>query len=130
MTGGGDASAANDGRVAGRAPYFLAGGGEMGELIRLHDWASTSLGQAETWPQSLKTAVQIMLGSRYPMFVWWGRDLVNIYNDAYRPVMGVKHPVMLGVPAQQIWQEIWSTLQPRIDAVPLRGEATFDENLQ
>jgi PAS domain S-box-containing protein len=102
----------------------------MGKLIREKNWSRTSLGPPEAWPQSLKTAVQIMLGSRYPMFVWWGRDLVNIYNDAYRPIMGVRHPTMLGNSAREVWREIWPAVGPRADAVLRRGQATFDENLQ
>ena len=61
---------------------WLTGGGEMGKLIRVMDWSATPVGPIESWPQSLKTAVYILLNSRYPMFVWWGRELTNIYNDA------------------------------------------------
>ena len=70
----------------------LAGGGEMGERVRAFDWAQTPLGPAESWPQSLRTAVRIMLNSRYPMFVWWGPELINLYNDAYVPILGKQPP--------------------------------------
>jgi hypothetical protein len=67
---------------------FLHGGGEMGERMRAKDWAATPLGPVAEWPQSLKTAVRIMLTSRHAMFVWWGPELVNLYNDAYKAIVG------------------------------------------
>ncbi|MGA7865120.1 MAG: hypothetical protein WCA23_14210 [Stellaceae bacterium] len=76
------------------APDFLAGGSEMGALIRAADWTRTPLGPPESWPISLRTAVGIMLSSRYAMFVWWGRQLTNLYYDAYRPFLGEKHPTL------------------------------------
>src|SRR5690242_20601349 len=108
---------------------FLAGGGEMGALMRAHDWTSTPLGAPETWPQSLRTAVGIMLSSRYAMFVWWGHGLVNLYNDAYRPFLGKKHPDALGQSAREVWAEIWDLIGPRTESVLKRGESTFDEAL-
>jgi hypothetical protein len=71
---------------------FLLGGGEMGALMRAHDWSRTPLGAAATWPQSLRTAVSVMLNSRYPMFIAWGPELVFLYNDAYRPIFGTNIP--------------------------------------
>jgi PAS domain S-box-containing protein len=108
---------------------FLAGGGEMGALIRAHNWTSTPLGAPEAWPQSLRTAVDIMLSSRYAMFVWWGHGLVNLYNDAYRPFLGKKHPNALGQSAREVWAEIWDLIGPRTESVLKRGESTFDEAL-
>ena len=77
---------------------FLTGEGQMAELIRRYDWAQTPLGPLHQWPQSLRTAVSICLHSRYPMFVWWGRELTNLYNDAYISVLGQRHPQALGQP--------------------------------
>ena len=62
---------------------FLAGGGEMGALMRAHDWSASPLGKPETWPQSLRTAVRILLNTNHPMFIWWGEELIQFYNDAY-----------------------------------------------
>jgi signal transduction histidine kinase/PAS domain-containing protein len=107
----------------------FADGGEMGRLMRSVDWSDTSLGPLETWPQSLRTAVGIILSSRYGMFVWWGRQLINLYNDAYRPFLGKKHPEALGQSAREVWAEIWHLIGPRTDAVLERGESTFDEAL-
>jgi PAS domain S-box-containing protein len=107
----------------------LASGGEMGALMRAMDWSQTPLGPVENWPQSLRTAVGIMLSSRYAMFVWWGRQLINLYNDAYRPFLGKKHPGALGQSAREVWAEIWDLIGPRTEAVLERGESTFDETL-
>src|SRR6478609_289942 len=75
---------------------FLAAGGETGALTRAHDWSKTSLGPPEIWPQSLRVAVRLMLTSRHPMFIWWGPELIQFYNDAYRGTMGPeRHPSAL-----------------------------------
>ena len=108
---------------------IFAGGGEMGALMRSFDWSRTPLGPVTGWPQSLKTAVQIILTSRYAMFVWWGEELINLYNDPYRVFLGKKHPAALGQSARAVWAEIWDQIGPRTDAVLRRGEATFDEAL-
>lgn len=107
----------------------LSGGGEMGKLIRSMDWSKTPIGAVESWPQSLKAAVSIMLTSRYPMFVWWDEALTNLYNDAYIPFLGVKHPAALGQSARDVWAEIWSQVGPRADKVMKQNETTFDESL-
>lgn len=77
-------------------PDFLTGGGEMGQRIRSFDWAASPLGPFESWQSSLKTTVRLMLNSRYPMFLWWGPEYINLYNDAYIPVLGARHPRALG----------------------------------
>src|SRR5690242_12321700 len=111
------------------AGTILADGGEMGALMREFDWSQTPIGPVAQWPQSLKTAVRIILTSRYAMFVWWGRELVNLYNDPYRAFLGIKHPGALGKSARDVWGEIWSQIGPRTDAVLLRGDSTYDEAL-
>lgn len=102
---------------------LLSGGGEMGEIIRSYNWAATPLGPVSGWPQSLLTTLSILLGSQYPMFLWWGNDLIQFYNDAYRPSLGVegKHPKALGQKAIDCWPEVWSVIKPLIDQV-LNGE--------
>jgi PAS domain S-box-containing protein len=106
---------------------FLAEGGEMGERIRSFDWAATPLGPAETWPQSLKTAVGILLSSKFPMFLAWGEELTFLYNDPYALILGRKHPA-LGQPFERIWSEIWSDIAPLVERA-LAGEGTYWENL-
>jgi len=102
---------------------WLAGGGEMGKLIRAKDWAETALGPIETWPQSLRSAISILLPSKAQICLFWGRDLVTIYNDAYSPVLGLKHPSALGQPGREVWSELWDVLQPLFESVLKTGEA-------
>ncbi len=107
----------------------LSGGGEMGASIRALDWSQTPLGPVDTWPQSLKTSVSICLNSRFPVLIWWGRDLVKIYNDAYVELIGSKHPAALGRPGRLVWPEIWDTIGPMLAGVMERGEATWADDL-
>lgn len=110
--------------------YFLNGGGEMGELCRTKDWSTTALGHPEEWPQSLRTAVGILLNSKTPMILYWSDELTCFYNDAYRPSLGKegKHPSILGMAAKEAWPEIWDTIQPLIDSVMTRAESFWFED--
>jgi hypothetical protein len=101
---------------------FLAGGGEMGERIRAFGWANTPLGAPESWPQSLKTAVRIMLTSRQPFWIGWGKELTKLYNDPYKSIIGGKHPQALGQPAAVVWREIWEHISPLLSTA-LAGDA-------
>lgn len=103
---------------------------EMGNLIRAKDWSKTPVGPMESWPQSLLTTLSIILNSRFPMFLWWGPELICFYNDAYRPILGVngKHPHILGMPAEEAWSEIWTIIKPLIDQVLSGGGATWSED--
>src|SRR5678816_2574178 len=92
------------------AQDWLVGGGEMGELIRGMDWSKTQLGPMKSWPQSLRSAVSILLPSKAQIVLFWGPDLIALYNDAYSPVLGTKHPWALGRPARECWSEIWNDL--------------------
>jgi PAS domain S-box-containing protein len=109
---------------------FLLGGGEMGLLTREKDWSQTVLGPPSQWPQSLRTTLSILLSSKFPMFLWWGNDLIQFYNDAYRPSFGVegKHPHALGQRGEECWPEIWPIIKPLIDQVMSGGEATWAED--
>jgi signal transduction histidine kinase len=103
---------------------WLVGGGEMGDLIRSKDWSQTSLGPVESWPQSLRSAVSILLPSRAQICLFWGPDLVTLYNDPYRPTLGVKHPAALGLPAREVWHELWDpVLRSLFEGVLNTGEA-------
>ncbi len=106
---------------------FLSGGGELGALIRTFDWASTPLGQPESWPQSLKIAVRIMLTSRQPIWIGWGKELTYLYNDPYKSIIGGKHPWALGQPAADVWQEIWSEIGPMLATAMTGTEGTYVE---
>ncbi len=82
-------------------------GSETCQLVKQVDWGKTSIGPMKNWPMSFKTALSIIMSSRFPMVVWFGPDLLTIYNDAYMPQMGVKHPSATGRPAHLVWPEIW-----------------------
>jgi len=112
--------------TAAPAPAFLAGGGEMGAAIRDFDWAATVLGPPAQWPRTLKTCLSILLASRQPMWVWWGPELINFYNDPYLSIIGAKHPGALGQPARKVWAEIWDQIRGRITAA-MEGEASYSE---
>ena len=107
----------------------LSGGGTMGSLMRALDWAKTPLGPVQQWPQSLKTSVSICLNSRFPVLIWWGPELVKIYNDAYLELIGSKHPHALGAPGRKVWPEIWDTIGPMLAGVMERGEASWADDL-
>ncbi len=109
---------------------FLREGGEMGRLMRACRWEQTSLGTPDGWPQSLRTTLSIILNSKFPMFLFWGPELLCFYNDAYRPSLGNegKHPNALGSPAAEVWEEIWDVIEPLITQVLAGGEATWSED--
>src|SRR4051812_47910667 len=107
---------------------FLIGGGELGALMRTHDWTSSRLGSPEAWPQSLRSVVGLLLGSKFPMFVAWGPELGFLYNDHYAEILGAKHPASLGARFHDIWAEIWPDIAPLIEAA-IAGEASYREDL-
>jgi len=102
----------------------------MGAYTREKDWRLTTIGTPETWPQVLKTTLSNLLNSRFPMFLWWGPELICFYNDAYRPSLGNKgkHPHILGMPASEAWPEIWEVIHPLIQQVLEKGVATWSED--
>ncbi|WP_438710246.1 PAS domain S-box protein [Aquimarina muelleri] len=109
---------------------FLPQGGEMGDLIRAKNWSKTSIGNPEDWPQSLRTTISIILNSKFPMFLFWGPELICFYNDAYRPSLGKegKHPYILGSKAEDYWKEIWQDIKPLIDSILSGNEANLTED--
>jgi signal transduction histidine kinase len=107
----------------------IFGIGEMADLTRAFDWSQTSVGSVDRWPEALLITVNTLLASRHPMFLWWGEELIQFYNDAYRPsIRGDKHPRALGQPGRECWPEIWPIIGPQIDAVMTMGEASWHEN--
>jgi signal transduction histidine kinase len=102
---------------------------EMVRRVREKDWSRTPLGPMDRWPHALRVAVDLCLHTRFPMFIWWGPELINIYNDGYLPILGARHPDALGRSAPQIWGEIWSTLEGEVEGVMTRGEATWNERV-
>lgn len=112
------------------ASELFIGDGEMAARCRAFDWASTSLGPVSTWSPSLRTTVGILLESRNPMFLWWGSELVQFYNDAYRPSFGRgdRNSRALGAKGREFWTDVWEAIGPQIDQVMSTGEATWHED--
>ncbi len=107
-----------------RAADPFVGGGEMGALMRSLDWSRTAVGPASTWPQSLRTALSILLETGFPMYIAWGREFTQFYNDGYRPILGsTKHPAAMGLSTRVTFAEIWDIIGPMFEGV-MRGTAT------
>jgi len=114
--------------MSNNLPEFLSGGGELGERIRSLDWSETPLGPASSWPQSLRTCIRIMLTSRQPIWLGWGKELIKLYNDPYIAIVGGKHPWALGAPASQVWKDIWNDIGPMLQKVMEQDEGTYVES--
>ena len=111
-------------------PGVFAADPEVGRDLAAVDWARTPLGWPTEWPQSLQTAVSILLSSRFSMWMAWGPELTFFCNAAYRrDTLGRKYPWALGRPASEVWAEIWADIGPRIDGVLATGKATWDSAL-
>ncbi len=109
--------------------HFLADGGEMGELIRRYDWEATPLGPPRQWPVPLKTSIRLLLTSHHAMFIWWGPDLIQFYNDEYRKTLGPeRHPAALGQPGHKCWSDAWHLLRPEIEHVMQGRGAVWHED--
>jgi signal transduction histidine kinase len=107
----------------------IIGAGEMADRTRAFDWSQTPLGPVDQWPDALLTIVNTLLASRHPMFLWWGPELIQFYNDGYRPsIREDKHPSALGQRGRECWPEIWHIIGPQVDAVITRGEPCWFEN--
>jgi signal transduction histidine kinase len=117
------------------AEALFAGAGEMVERCRAFDWSATPLGPVEQWSQSLRTMATSVLASRNPMLLFWGPDLIQFYNDAFRPSLGPstgpapRHPRALGMPASEFWTDVWEVVGPQVEGVMQRGEAVWFEDL-
>src|SRR5947207_17539 len=128
-SGPGDERSSHGGTSRGLAadPLFA---GETGALMRAIDWSATPLGPVERWPLTLRSALSVCLDSALPMMIWWGPELVTLYNDAYRPMLGSrKHPGALGRPGRECWLDIWNVIEPMLEGALWRGKATFSDDL-
>ncbi len=101
----------------------------MGALMRSSDWSQTPIGPVESWSPALRTMVSFLLGNRLPMLLLWGPEFCQLYNDAFRPCPGRKHPKALGRPARECWTEIWHIIGPLIETPYREGEATWSDDL-
>jgi signal transduction histidine kinase len=109
---------------------WMRGNGEMAARMRSTDWSRTALGPVEFWSPTLRTIVNFLLANRFPQLLWWGPEFCCIYNDAYIPVLGTKHPWALGCPVAEVWNEIWDVLKPLIETPFRGGPATWDEDIE
>jgi signal transduction histidine kinase len=107
---------------------LFAGRGDMAARMRAMDWQETPLGAPLHWPQSLRSALSICLGSAFPIAIYWGEKLALLYNDAWSPIPGGKHPWALGRSGEEVWPEIWDTIGPMFEHVVSTGEATYSED--
>src|SRR4051794_19063974 len=118
------------GETSSNARAALAGGGIVGRDLLAVDWDATPLGPPEAWPRALASIVQVLITSRFSMWMAWGPELTFFCNDAYRrDTLGEKYPWALGRPASEVWAEIWPDIGPRIETVLRTGKATWDEAL-
>ena len=116
--------------VARGGAQLFAGDGEMAALMRTTDWAATPLGPIERWSPTLCMMVRFLLANRFPMLLWWGPQFLQLYNDAYRPVLGAKHPQYLGRSVRECWSEIIDVIGPLIETPFTGGPATWMEDIQ
>ncbi len=98
------------------------------ERVDAYDWTATALGPRDTWPVSLKSMMAMVLAAEQPMLLWWGTELVQIYNDAFAPCLGNRHPGALGQPAVQFWQDVWPVVGGQIERVLALGRPTVKED--
>jgi signal transduction histidine kinase/CheY-like chemotaxis protein len=120
----------NEARSPNESSEWLVGRGEMAERIQDFDWSGTPLGPSGNWSIALRTTVGLMLANRFPMLLWWGPDYICIYNDAYIPILGLKHSNALGLPVRECWSEIWDILKPLIDTPFHGGPSTWIEDFE
>src|ERR1700742_5273690 len=113
--------------LGGGVQDLLSGNSELAALLRKFDWSQTALGVPAGWPQSLKTAVGIMLSSRQPIWLGWGPELTYFYNDPYKSIIGGKHPRALGQPTSEVWKEIWPDIGPMLAQALEGSEGTYVE---
>ncbi len=109
-------------------PQFLLGGGEMGQLIAKKNWSKHELGPYSEWAPEFKIALSICLQAQLPMAVYWGKPMYLLYNDAWIPFAGNKHPKALGQPAADVWRDIWTLIAPSMNQVIKRGRGSVNEN--
>ncbi|WP_299754882.1 PAS domain-containing sensor histidine kinase [uncultured Pontibacter sp.] len=108
---------------------IFSGGGEMGALMRSFDWESHPMGNPQQWPHSLRANIRLLLNSRFPIFIWWTKDLFLFHNDAYLPALGKKHPTALGAKAKDIWAEVWDQIGGLTEDILENSNDFYAENL-
>ena len=98
------------------------------QLLTSFDWTATPLGDSQAWPESLKTSISICLNSKFPLMLLWGTEMIQIYNDAYKEIIGLKHPHAYGAKAKDVWGDLWPEIGPMLNSVLKDGESFLLEN--
>ena len=112
-----------------RGEPLFSNSGEVEEALRATDWAHTVLGPPDTWPATMRATLGVCFGSRFPIVTYWGPELAVVYNSAYIPIFGAKHPYAMGMTAREAWGEIWDVIGPMLeDEVLGRGRATWSDD--
>jgi hypothetical protein len=119
---------AKQGKQAAIPNDIFVGTGEMSALMRSLDWSKTPLGPINNWSPALRMMARFLLANRFPLLLWWGPQFCQLYNDAYRPILGKKHPQFLGRPVSECWSEIWHILEPLIQTPFAGGPSTWIED--
>ena len=110
------------------AQSVFPGDGDMARIMRGLDWSHTPLGPVDTWSTALRMMARFLLANRFPLLLWWGPQFCQLYNDAYRPILGSKHPRFVGRPVSECWSEIWHILEPLIQTPFEGGPSTWIED--
>ena len=110
------------------AESVLPGDSEMARVMRDLDWSKTPLGAVSNWSPALRMMARFLLANRFPLLLWWGSQFCQLYNDAYRPILGKKHPKSVGQPVSECWSEIWHILEPLIQTPFTGGPSTWIED--
>ena len=118
------------GGSSGTSPTRFDGSGQMSEVMRCTDWSKTPLGVTESWSPALRMMVNFLLANRFPQLLWWGPQFCSLYNDAYVPILGAKHPWAIGRPVTEVWHEIWHVLKPLVETPFKGGPATWMEDIE
>jgi PAS domain S-box-containing protein len=111
-------------------PSLFKGEGEMARIMHSTDWSKTPLGPVELWSYALRMMVNFLVPNRFPQLLWWGPEFCCLYNDAYIPILGDKHPSAIGQPVAEVWNEIWEVLRPLIETPFHGGPATWMEDIE
>lgn len=118
-----------DSAINSNTDHRLTGGGGVGLLMRSFDWSTSGFGSVQNWSQVLQLSINLCLNSRFPLILWWGPDLLMLYNDSYTEHLQGKHPSALGRSGKEVWSEIWPTIGPMLEGVFKTGEPTWSDDL-
>src|SRR5271156_6312367 len=115
-------------KIESNPESLIPGKSQMAEFIRRHDWSATPLGPIEDWSEALLLSANLMLACAFPSLIFWGRELVQLYNDAFVPLLAERHPSGLGQRAEDCWSDAWQIVGPNLERVMMHRETVYYEN--